>query len=145
MKTNIFSKPSGVAFRHIIEDGVSVLTSAPLDAARRNYVVVGLAKLFGDASRGYQQLSHGQALCMGIKAEDAFESFSFMERQIGRALDDTQIAAATQAFEKLSMNAQISQEEQKNALALLTELLASIERTGPRMVPFQPEEISLSV
>lgn len=143
----VMSSTSSVAFRHVIEDGLSILSAKQLEPTRRKYVLEDLASLMREASRGFE-LANRNHLLVSSDERNAYESFSFLDRYLSNRYDDHLIRNVLQkaqaTFDQLCNNNQVSQETQDLTVKLLEELLSSVKREGSRGIPSEPEEIKLA-
>ena len=131
-----------VAFRHLVEDGLSILAAKPIEPARRQYVLEGLRDLIEQASKG-SELVRQRSLVVSSDDRSAYESFSFIERHLSHHYDDKLIQGARDAFKRLSQNADLTPDTRDAASVVLEKLLSSISREGNTGIPHEPEEIKL--
>ncbi len=141
MSYSHFASPTGVAFRHVVEDGLSILSATKdVPETRREYVIDGLAKLFRSATEGSELIVRGR-LSVGLASHQAIESFSFIERQVGSIVDSVHMQAASTAFSSLKINASIDAGSLAAAIAMLEELLANLRRADDGAVSSVSDEM----
>lgn len=133
---------SSVSFRHVIEDGLSILSSKKLEQARREYVLAGLRNLINDATKGFE-LAQRHSLVVSSDDRNAYESFSFIRRHFGDRYNEQLIQSAKTAFDQLAKNDTPPKEPHDAAIKLLQQLLSSISREGNSGIPSEPEQIKL--
>lgn len=142
----VMSSATSIAFRHVIEDGLSILSAKSLEPTRRRYVLEDLASLMREASRGFE-LANRNHLLVSSDDRNAYESFSFLDRYLSSRYDDelkNVLQKAQATFDQLCKNDQVAQESQDLTVKLLEELLSSIRREGNTGIPSEPEEIKLA-
>lgn len=142
---NEFDLVASVGFRHVIEDGISILSNDGLDSERRKYVLDDLTNLLHKAMKGSDLVSRS-SLFVRSDERSAFEAFSLLNRYLGYGYDPDwreKLPAAERAFDQLKKNADVSPEERTTAIALLRELLVRIKRQSGMEIPEQPEEIRI--
>ena len=133
----VMSSATSVAFRHVIEDGLSILSAKQLEPVRRKYVLEDLASLMKEADRGFE-LAKRNHLLVSSGDRSAYESFSFLDRYLSNRYDDqlrNALQKAQAAFDQLCKNHQVPQETQDVTVRLLEELLSSIKREGSTGIP----------
>lgn len=134
---------ASVAFRHVIEDGLSILSSKNLDPSRCGYVLAGLRDLINEATKGFE-LVRQHSLVVSSDDRNAYESFSFIERHLSHHYNEQLIQASKTAFDQLAKNATPSKKSHDAAVTLLQQLLSSISREGNSGIPSEPEQIKLA-
>lgn len=142
---NESSLVASVGFRHIIEDGISILSDGNLDSERRKYVLEDLTSLLHEAMKGSDLVSRS-SLFVRSDERSAFEAFSLLNRYLEHGYDPSwreKLPATERAFDHLKKNVGVSPEERTTAIALLRELLVRIKRQSGMEIPEQPEEIRI--
>ena len=134
---------ANVAFRHVIEDGLSILSLKNLEQARSEYVLTVLRELINEAAKG-SELVRRHSLVVSSDDRNAYESFSFIERHLGHQYNEQLIQAAKTALDQLAKKATPSKESHAAADTLLQQLLSSISREGNSGIPSEPEKIKLT-
>lgn len=134
-----------IGFRHVIEDGLSVLRNGDLDPKRRKYVLEDLTRLMQEARKGSDLAKH---VSLFVRSDEisAFETFSLLDRYLKHGHDvhwREKLPGAEKTFTQLALNAEVSPEARTAAIALLTELLAGVKRRNSIGIPEQPEEIKI--
>ncbi|MBT3060182.1 MAG: hypothetical protein AB2696_08090 [Candidatus Thiodiazotropha sp.] len=131
---------AGVGFRHVIEDGLVVLSKGDMDSARRKYVVDDLTNLLSEAIRGLE-LVNRNALFVNSDQRNAVDTFSLLDQYLGHGYDPSwgnQLHIAEEAFDKLQKNEEPSDEARTAAIQLFEELLTKIKRQGWTGILEQP-------
>ena len=95
---------ASVGFRHVVEDGLSLLREQRLPAARQEYVLSKLVRLLSDAARG-QEIMAEQALFVGAKEREASESYSLLDRYLQNEDWTTRLAVSRDALRRLKEGA----------------------------------------
>ena len=136
---------ASIGFRHVIEDGLSVLQNDDLEPGRRAYVLEDLTTLLRGAIKGCSLASQ---VSLFVRSDDrnAFEIFSLLDRYLGHGYDPDwrdKLPLAEKAFTQLQENSDVSSDARSAAIALLTELLSSVKRRNSIGIPEQPEEIRI--
>jgi len=136
---------NGLGFRHLIEDGLTILNGRPIGADRRAYVVQDLSEFMLQAKRG-AALVRGDKLSVATDDKNAFESFSILDRYWDRSHEDQWndlLAKAGEAFNELrkGRNAPLNEEQRTAAENLLQRVLAALNREPKPGVPYGPEEL----
>ncbi len=129
-----------IAFRHMVEDGLTVLSEKQIEPSRRQFVLKGLRELMQEATRG-SELVNKQNLLVSSVDRNAYESYSFIERHLRNHFNEETIKVALGALEVLSANSVVSDEARTATVGLLEELLASVSRDGNISIQVEPEEI----
>ena len=117
-----------VGLKHVIEDGVAVLSGQQLAADRRDFVMRDLKTLINQAIRG-SRIASKATLFLGEDDKQAFGSFALIDRYLGAGQVDTWVNQAPNALEVIDkiQRAQVPDERQKKiALEILTALLTQI-------------------
>jgi hypothetical protein len=136
---------ASIGFRHVIEDGLSVLQNGNLEPTRRAYVLDDLTALLRGAIKG-SDLARQVSLFVRSDDRNAFEIFSLLDRYLGHGYDPDwreKLPSAEKAFTQLKENVEVAPEARSEAIALLTELLSSVKRRNSVGIPEQPEEITI--
>lgn len=136
---------AGVGFRHVIEDGLAVLSREHLDPGRRKYVVDDITNLLRDASRGLE-LVNRSTLFVNSDERSAVDAFSLLNRYLGHGHGQDwgkQLPAAEKAFDELQKNSEPSDDIRAAAADLLQELLIRVQRQSWTGIPEQPEDIRI--
>jgi hypothetical protein len=134
---------ASVGFRHVVEDGLSLLKDRRLPAGRREYVLDQLSKLLNDAARG-QQIVANQALFVGSRDRDAYESYSLLDRHLRNEEWEGRLKASQEALRRLLEGSAAPREARSAAIDLLKELLTSLERDASGGLASVPEDLDLS-
>ncbi len=135
-----------VGFRHVIEDALSVLSKHDIDPDRRSYVLEDLANLLRDASRG-ADLVNRRLLFVKSDERNAFDTFSLLDRYLGYGIDSNwreKPPDARMAFTQLQKNMEVPEKARATAMALLRDLLTTLERQSGMSIPKHPEEIGIA-
>lgn len=143
--SNESSLIASVGFRHVIEDGITILSSGNLDSGRRKYVLEDLATLLRKATMG-STLASRSSLFVRSEERSAFEAFSLLNRYLGHGHDPDwreKLPVTKRAFDQLMKNEDMSPEERTTATALLHELLVRIKRQSGMEISDQPEDIRI--
>lgn len=139
----IGERPSaGVGFRHVIEDGLSILSNRNIDPGRREYVLTELASLMRKASKA-SKLIGDTALFVGSDEKNAYESYSLLGRYLSKKHEEdfhTLLATGETAFERLQSNQNIDEDTRSAAVTLLEDLLSSLERETIKETPLRRDE-----
>lgn len=137
---------SGVGFRHLIEDGLAILSDAPLNPRRRAYVLEDLSALLAEAKQG-SDLVQSNALFATSEEQKAYESFSLLDRYLNQFTEvqwKEILPSAEAAFAELQKeNPMISEGDRIAATSLLNEILAGLTRGPKSGIPEQPQEIQM--
>ncbi len=134
---------ASVGFRHVVEDGLSLLRDQRLSKARREYVLEELMKLLTDAARG-QEIMAEQTLFVGAKDRDAYDSYSLLARYLRDETWKDRLDASREALRRLAAGSAAPNSERSAAIGLLKELLASLERDASSGLPLMPEHLDFS-
>jgi len=132
-----------VGFRHVVEDGLTLLKERRLPPARREYVLDELVRLLSDAARGKEIMAE-QTLFVGARDRNAYESYSLLDRYLRDESWKSRLEASQGALRRLAEGASASGEERSAAMDLLEELLASLERDASSGLPLMPEDLDFS-
>jgi hypothetical protein len=128
-------------FRHVVEEGLSLLKGQQLPSERRDYVLERLTTLLREAAVGSQVVARG-ALFIGSKERDAYESFSLLERHLGHRPGWRELLKRTEeALEALKSAPTAPTQIDPAASQLLEELRGSLRRAGVGGIRSLPEEI----
>lgn len=132
---------AGVGFRHVVEEGLSLLKGRDLPPERRDYVLERLGALLKGAVAG-SQIVDREALFIGSRERDAYESFSLLERHLQHRQDWRQmLQSAEDALNALQRAHRPSEDVNSTAVELLEELRQSLRREGVGGIRSLPEEI----
>lgn len=143
--TNESTLVASVGFRHVIEDGLTVLSNRHLNPERRKFVIEDLMSLLRQAAKG-SDLANKSLLFVKSEERSAFEAFSLLNRYLEHGYDPgwrDKLPAAEEAFTQLKNNADVSPDVRAAATTLLSELLTRIKRQGGMGIPGQPEDIRI--
>ncbi len=137
----------GLGFRHLIEDGLTILSDRPINADRRAYVVQDLSELVLQAKRG-ADLVQNNALTATTADRNAFDSFSTLDRFLDRTHEDqwnNLLAKAGEAFAELrkGTRANLNEDQRAAAAKLLKIVLSGLTRESKPGVPYGPEELRI--
>lgn len=138
---------NGLGFRHLIEDGLAILTGRTMTPDRREYVVADLSELVLQAKRG-ADLVRGDALSVNIADKNAFESFSLLGRYLDHPHEEhwnQMLGKAEEAFNELRKGAAANLDDDQRAAAadLLRRVLSRLIREPKPGVPSTPEEFRI--
>jgi hypothetical protein len=140
MKTELVSA-SNVGLRHVIEDGLAILSNHQLSDERRTFVLADLADLLGQASRG-AQLASSASFFVGGDDRVAFDAFSLLDKLNSEAneLDKENLRASAAAFNALRTGNEVAMAEKRRAAVFLKKLLGSLEResSSELVLDFEP-------
>lgn len=134
-----------VGFRHVLEDGLSILEGEELPATRRTYVLNRLQRFIEDARRGSNLISEN-AWVIAPSDRDALQSFSFFDSYLsGYDTEDlvSSLADAQQSVDSLVQNAAVPQPVLSRTQRLLKDLLDCIEQDARNGIPSKPRDIYL--
>ena len=137
---------ASVGFRHVIEDGLCVLTEKHLPEDRKKFVLDDLAKLFREAKKG-SELVQNKALFIRSDQQSAYERFSLLERYWNTSEKDEWIKmleASENAFQNLKANDPVPNEVRRITKQFLSELLASLNRESNTGIPYVPEDVEFT-
>jgi len=132
---------SAVGFRHVIEDGLTVLQGKRIAPERREFVLGDLNKLFKDAKLG-SELVGRTTLFVGSANRSAFESFSLLD-QLGQLENEElqeSLLVAQRAINGLRSNTPVSEEVLAKVRALLEGILATLKREGRTGIADRPRD-----
>lgn len=138
---------SNIGFRHVVEDGLSILKGEALDDERRSYVLKELAERFESAKRGFEMAE--QAKFFFGKADQAANASSSMMRQYLRSWQDGRlhgdVSAAHRALASACEGAKpaASSVDVKAAIILLDALVKALKQDAQRRIPFAPLEVRI--
>jgi hypothetical protein len=128
---DMFDEPTlaeTVGLKHVIEDGVAVLSGQELAADRRDFVMRDLQTLLNQAIRG-SCIASKATLFLGEDDKQAFGSFALIDRYLGAGQVGTWLNRAPNALKVIEQiqRSQVPDEAQKTiALEILTALLTQI-------------------
>jgi hypothetical protein len=132
---------AGVGFRHVVEEGLSLLKGEQLPAERRDYVLARLSTLLHEAVMG-SQIVDREALFIGSQERDAYESFSLLERHLRHHRGWREMLQRTEdALNALKRSGDAPVQVRSTAVELLEELRGSLRREGIGGIRSLPEEI----
>lgn len=134
-----------VGFRHLVEDGLTILSEKPLERSRQTYVLEDLVSLLNKTLRG-SNLLEDSSLFASAEDKKAFATYTFFDRYLGLDLNEKgrkRILAATKAFKELQQGSKVSKEHREAAESLLNELLMGLKHKRGIGVPEDPEEIRI--
>ena len=132
---------SSIGFRHVIEDGLSILSDEGIDSDRRKYVLDDLINLLEQAKKG-ADLIKGHELFVGSDERDAFETYRLLERNLSVNWNE-KLDEAKCALDNLKNNSDLSVEMRGVAISLFKELHTRIEQQSSMGIPREPEEINI--
>lgn len=133
---------SNIGFRHVVEDGLSVLKGEDLAKERLSYVLESLAERFESAARGFEMAERAE-LFFG-KANQAANSSSHMLRRYLNDWQDERLPSDVKTALKVLNsirhgNPQRGEpKDRQAAIAVLDALLKGLERDAQRRIPFMP-------
>ena len=134
---------SGVGLRHVVEDGLSLLRGQQLPGERGEYVLERLSRLIHEAVVG-SKIVEQEALFVGSKDRDAYESFSLFERHLRHHEGWRELLKGTErALDELKATGRPSEEVRPVAVEMLQEMQESLRRQGAGGIRSLPEEIEL--
>jgi hypothetical protein len=132
-----------VGLKHVIEDGLAVLSGQALAADRREFVMRDLQTLLNQALRG-SRIASQATLFLGEDDKEAFGSFALIDRYLGAAQVATWLTQAPNALRVIEQiqQAKVPDERQRKvALEILTSLLTQII-TEPSSEPATRDAVS---
>lgn len=137
----------GLGFRHLIEDGLTILSGHPINPDRRAYVVQDLSELVLQAKRGADMV-RSNALTVTTADRNAFDSFSILDRFWDRTHEDqwnNLLAKAGEAFDELRKGgrANLNDDQRAAAANLLQHVLSGLTRESKPGVPYGPAELRI--
>jgi len=123
---------SNVGLRHVVEDGLAILSNEKLAADRRRFVVRDLAELLNDALRG-AQLANTTSFFVNAADRTAFDAYSLLDQlgQIAEQTDKESLKASAEAFVALRDGQTLQAKKKSTAAQYLKTLLGSLERQCP--------------
>lgn len=130
-ETDMLEEPTlaeAVGLKHVIEDGLAVLSGRALAADRRDFVMRDLQTLLNQAIRG-SRIASQATLFLGEDDKQAFGSFALIDRYLGAGQIATWLNQAPNALQVIEQiqRAQVPDETQKKvALEILSALLTQI-------------------
>ena len=138
---------NSLGFRHVIEDGLAILSGAEIQPDRRAYVLRDLAQLLVEAKRG-SDLVQQSAFFVASADHSAFESYSLLDHYLGRTHDENQwtemLRAAEVTLEELRKEApKLNEADKSTAENLLGELLARLMQEPNSGIASEPENIAI--
>lgn len=135
---------SGIGFRHMLEDGVAIVTGGTeLPEERRQYVLHDLANLFDEAHRGSDVFQREQYHFDPADSTD-LSSFTLVERYLSQqesASISQNVETVRNVLRAIRAGRTVDQAEGRIAGEILCEMLASLELRGGIGLPEEPERL----
>ena len=134
-----------VGLRHVLEDGLAILSRSELDPGRRQFVLDDLMQLFGDALRGSELLDR-TSLLVASADRYAVETYSLIDRYI-RSEDPAAVRqdleTSLAAFGALREGRQVQHAEKRKAISFLRQVLTTLERNDVSGILERPDDLPL--
>ena len=141
---NSLEHSTGIGFRHILEDGVAILSEKPsFDDERRDYVLNDLAALFDNAREGSELYKHDRYV-FDPRVSGAVRSCAFIERHLtSREQPDLtgDLAIVSDVLRAIVGHKTVKQSDRDVARDILQEMLENLELSGGVSLPEEPEDI----
>ena|SRR5713226_3536800 len=135
---------NSVGFRHVIEDGLSIIRGGQIDAGRRAFVLQDLKQLVTDAKRGSNLVQTG-VLFVSPSERSAYASYSLLDRYLSDKYADRwkeMLDAAEVSFEEFRrQDAHVTESARNAAETLLREMLSNLHRDPRPSMPLEPEAL----